>query len=69
MMESLTSDSPMITAMIADLTAISDAEASIDSETAEYRVPKVIHVAADLKLVREDFAKSLTCSNSPSSSG
>lgn len=44
MMESMSSDSPMVTTMIADLTELSKAEASMDGDTAEFRLPTVIHV-------------------------
>jgi hypothetical protein len=44
MMESLSSDSPMIKMMISDLTELSKAEAAIDGDTAEYQLPNVIHV-------------------------
>ena len=38
-----------------------------DAHLFDQVVPKVVHVAADLKLVRADFAaKPLTCSNTPS---
>lgn len=44
MIESLSPDSPMVKTMIADLTELSKAEASIDGDIAEYRVPRVIHI-------------------------
>jgi hypothetical protein len=44
MMESLSPDSPMVTTMIADLTELSKAEASMDGDTAEFRLPHVIHI-------------------------
>lgn len=43
-MESLSADSPTVKTMIADLTELSKTEASMDGDTAEFRLPNVIHV-------------------------
>ena len=44
MMESMSSDSLMVITLIADLTELSKAEAAMDGDTAEFRLPHVIHV-------------------------
>ncbi len=44
MMESLSADSLMVKTMMADLAELSKAEASMDGDTAEFRLPHVIHV-------------------------
>ncbi len=54
MMESLSPESPMVTAMITDLMTLSKAKASIDGDTAEYRFPNVIHRVARNDVEEED---------------
>lgn len=54
MTESLSPDSSMIRTMIADLTELSKAEASIDGDTAEYRLPNIIHVVASFSDEEEE---------------
>lgn len=56
-MESLSAGSPMVKTMIADLTELSKAEASMDGDMAEFRLPGVIHVVGRRGAAEEEDAE------------